>query len=818
MNAKHVSFVTRFGALLWGIAATVSPAAGSDPTVHWTLDVTDGEVRDVAGNCHGTLEGNQTCELVHPGIFGNALLFDTGKNCVRFAHSTNISLHDEFTVELVIKPFRVDGFRTILWKGNRKSTPEAINYYIDLRDGRPELKSKDAEGRWIVYSSPTALDPNKWHHLVFAFRQGETQIFINGQTSQVNVSENGERTSGLLENTHEAVLGDGANPAGPAYSFCGLIDDVRIYSTRELGMLTEDYTARWHQLRQDCQQREEGFERDRARKAEEDRRQLERDYDALLTTHASRPGSPFVATVLPSTERLNGTPDFFRKIRQFSRTAVCSAARKEYEGFQIILMGSRDAEPISVSVSVSDLVHDDGTTRIPASHIAWGRIQRVTTEQPDIPVDFVGAIPDVILEDGTPVAVSPRDFGAVFCRINTGDAQSGCYQGQVTLTAGEFVEKIDIALTVYDFDLPLRGSLRTAFCFFEQYYRNWYGVKTLSDSQREQIYEFLLDYRISPCNIYSRDVPHPDLKFLEKYRDRINFLTVGRIGDGTDEQVREAVAARADVLRKVRAVGLEDFMVYYGFDEISMHMENLPAAERINKALRSAWPELQRMQTSFPIPELQPVYNVWTPLFHEFAAPDRLDVIQALRARGDRIWWYAADAPRHPCPNFFLDYPVFDCRVIGILSYLHDVEGILYWCVNREWPTNMDIRDQWPNAPWKSHIFHAHTGKRKHKNGMGNLVYPGRNGTLHASLRLENLRDGLEDYEYMVTLRHAVTRLEGTDTPAARKLLPAARTLCTPPSNVATAIDAWSQDPRPLLEYRAEVARMIEEATHTTRP
>ena len=44
------------------------------------------------------------------------------------------------------------------------------------------------------------------------------------------------------------------------------------------------------------------------------------------------------------------------------------------------------------------------------------------------------------------------------------------------------------------------------------------------------------------------------------------------------------------------------------------------------------------MQTSFPIPELQPLYNVWSPLFHEFVAADRRGMIESMRARGDRIW------------------------------------------------------------------------------------------------------------------------------------------------------------------------------------
>ena len=464
------------------------------------------------------------------------------------------------------------------------------------------------------------------------------------------------------------------------------------------------------------------------------------------------------------------------------------------------------------------LVRDGGIARIPGGAISWGRIERVTTEEPDLPVSFVGAIPDVIIEDGASVSVPPGEFGALFCRIHTDDAPAGRYEGKLTLTAGKFRETIDIVLTVYDFALPVRGSLRTAFCFFEQYYRKWYGLKTLTDPQREAIYEFLLSYRLSPCNIYSGTAPFPEMRFLEKYGDRINFFTVGRISGSTDEELGRDVAKRVALFRRIREIGLEEYMYFYSFDELSMNMKHLPAAVKITKALRTAWPELKMMQTSFPIPELQPLYNVWAPLFHEFGKADRLAVLQSIRARGDRVWWYAADSPRHPYPNFFLDYPVFDCRVIGMLSYVQGVEGILYWCINREWQTNLDTREQWPDAPWKSHIFHVHTGKRKYKNGMGNLVYPGRDGALHASLRLENVRDGLEDYEYLHALDGAVKRLEAAvDAPAAKALLPEARALLTPPSTAVTGINSWSQDPRHLLQYRDRVGHMLGKIAEATR-
>ena len=88
---------------------------------------------------------------------------------------------------------------------------------------------------------------------------------------------------------------------------------------------------------------------------------------------------------------------------------------------------------------------------------------------------------------------------------------------------------------------------------------------------------------------------------------------------------------------------------------------------------------------------------------------------------------------------------------------------------------------------------------------------------LHHSLRLEDLRDGLEDYEYSCALRGAVERLEKTNRGLPCSLLRDARALRVLPPNVAKAINDWSRDPRDLLEYRERVARMVEKAETTIR-
>jgi hypothetical protein len=140
---------------------------------------------------------------------------------------------------------------------------------------------------------------------------------------------------------------------------------------------------------------------------------------------------------------------------------------------------------------------------------------------------------------------------------------------------------------------------------------------------------------------------------------------------------------------------------------------------------------------------------------------------------------------------------------------MYKVKGVLYWCINREWLTNLKIHKQWPDAEWKPHIFHISRGTRKAKNGMGNLLYPGPDGTLLPSPRLENLRDGLEDYEYLKVLENAIERLNKSAIKEKDVLLKESNGLLHIPGNVAKSVDSWSSNPENLLEYRNKIGLTI---------
>jgi hypothetical protein len=143
-----------------------------------------------------------------------------------------------------------------------------------------------------------------------------------------------------------------------------------------------------------------------------------------------------------------------------------------------------------------------------------------------------------------------------------------------------------------------------------------------------------------------------------------------------------------------------------------------------------------------------------------------------------------------------------DARIIGWLSWKMRVSGFEYWSAN-SWGQNLRKPDEKPflaqiETNWKANTFGEY-------NGDGYLVYPGPDGSVLSSIRLENLRHGIEDYEMLALLRDCVTRAKanGTDVEAAEKLLAIDDTICR--SDLT-----YTSNPQTLLTARRRVAECLQ--------
>lgn len=116
-----------------------------------------------------------------------------------------------------------------------------------------------------------------------------------------------------------------------------------------------------------------------------------------------------------------------------------------------------------------------------------------------------------------------------------------------------------------------------------------------------------------------------------------------------------------------------------------------------------------------------------------------------LRARGKKVWWYTCCSPASPYANMAsLEYPAVEGRlVLGYLTWLHRADGFLFWHVNN-WRADQGQMDEsdtyFPGWSTWNHL------------GVpcdGIFLYPGKEHVL-PSIRFANIRDGEEDYEYLL--------------------------------------------------------------------
>jgi hypothetical protein len=178
---------------------------------------------------------------------------------------------------------------------------------------------------------------------------------------------------------------------------------------------------------------------------------------------------------------------------------------------------------------------------------------------------------------------------------------------------------------------------------------------------------------------------------------------------------------------------------------------------KLGALVQEAEPRLRRLVVEQPYTQnpgwgtLDGSIDIWCPLFGFIHEPS----VQRVLAQGDEVWSYSAlvqPAPAgyfpeydqvkdHNPPYWQIDFPVMSYRIAPWLNRRYGITGLLYWSAVYWGSPNRN--------PWDD------PGFRVRWNGDGFLFYPGTDAGIDgpvASIRLKNLRDGMEDYEYLAIL------------------------------------------------------------------
>ena len=169
------------------------------------------------------------------------------------------------------------------------------------------------------------------------------------------------------------------------------------------------------------------------------------------------------------------------------------------------------------------------------------------------------------------------------------------------------------------------------------------------------------------------------------------------------------------------------------------------------------------------------------------------------------LWTYTCLVPQGQYPNRFLDYPSIRNRIIFWLCWSLGLKGFLHWGYN-SWRAWQGVPVAVPISPWTDasagSIYCA--DRNPLPAGDPHIVYPGRN-SICSSVRWEVVRKGIEDFEYLYLLEHALAGAKRSTAAAsaARKLLARVR------SEIAATPLRHTRDDGELLAAREQAGELL---------
>ncbi len=255
----------------------------------------------------------------------------------------------------------------------------------------------------------------------------------------------------------------------------------------------------------------------------------------------------------------------------------------------------------------------------------------------------------------------------------------------------------------------------------------------------------------------------------------------------------------------------------YWFDE--PNTENYPFVREGMEIIHRSAPKITRFITEHqPGPDIMDVSEISCTVIGQLDP----DIIKDLVAQGREFWSYVCCCPKAPYLSLFIDHDAINMRMWLWLSYKFQMKGILVWSANY-WNSRTASPENYLQNPWDDPMAYT-TGyglpygkQNGWGNGDGRFLYPpNRDPNDHSKkylegpipcLRLENIRDGIEDYEYLILLEKAVNNNSGIN----KKHIKEARQLLSLPESLVSGPVNYNKDPQSLIQYRIKIGDLLNE-------
>lgn len=417
-----------------------------------------------------------------------------------------------------------------------------------------------------------------------------------------------------------------------------------------------------------------------------------------------------------------------------------------------------------------------------------------------------GWYPDPILDFLDGVDIRNGDVQGFWIDVRCPAKQpSGIYRGQLAVTwqrvdgsSGSWISAF--AVRVNDFTLPLtppvpmnisfkpvtRGPRIRADNMFDDYVATERAIASDKENSahlaRKRIWDwadFLADHYITIDYLYPSVAPRWEALVRLKEQGRLDRFNL-KYWTGKSNNDKWFADARLRY-EKAKSLGLLDYAVFYGMDELQK--EHFNTGAKMIARLKREFPEVTLNTTckdrSYGCDSLLGEMDVFIPVTSDYRHGN------AVRSRlaGRKVGWYVCAGGDVLMPNFFFARQLLESRLtMGAMAVKYRPDWFLYYgiaCWDSDRPITKGPFTDWSPESWKNW------------SGDGCLVACGPGGKPLSTLRLECFRDGLDDYHYAKILE-----LRGGKADV--------------PESLVASLEAYSDDVDAYQRWRDSMADAIE--------
>ncbi len=507
-----------------------------------------------------------------------------------------------------------------------------------------------------------------------------------------------------------------------------------------------------------------------------------------------------------------------------------SLAGNEYESFQMALLPFK-ADINNLKLEVSDLTAENGGI-INKKNIEISLVEYNNIEWQADYVAEKGWHPDPLIPFKNGINIKGNDLCrplwiTVYAPAGT---KAGEYKGTIKISAGGMKDVTAfINCRVWGFDIPAVSHLKTHSWDQIEYLADFYNLEEYPVEWYMNYCGLLLKNRFNPGSAgvnYVSDKPVKKGKYdfsrvekvlaycIERGLTRFSMIQMKK-GLYTPKEAEDAYRFIEAYSKFLKERGWLDEALVELWDEPTdlewpYIKERAERIKKIDKDIRlQLFAEGGPYEFSDPATDkygLNDLIDIWAPV-NIIESPET-------QAKGGEIWTYFCTLARESAPNFFIDCPAIYQRSIAWYCWMYGVDGFEHWSSNYFWRNvkkGEPLDRKWPNVPWDSRTYYYY-------NGEGQLVYPGPDGATYSSVRLENFRDGMEDYEYLFMLRELLSApgndADNPELNAYRQLLkPEDYLLIKNPRKIKVTLEntlRFPDQPELILERRNMIASAIE--------